>query len=120
MHELSVCRDILDIVTSRLESAGGGRLLNVYVETGPHSCVNLDLIRSAFQASVKGTELEGADLALEYRQLRYRCFNCGRLGTEQRAGAIRRLLVRSCPDCGSRRWKQEIDDVIKIRSMEIE
>lgn len=120
MHELSVCRDVIDVVTSHLESAGGGRLLKVHIEAGPHSCVNIDLLRSAFLASVKGSELEGADLAIGYRQLRYRCIGCGRTGTDKSARGIRRFLARSCPDCGSRRRQQEIDDTIIIRSMEIE
>lgn len=120
MHELSVCRDILDIVKSRLKSAGGGRLLMVHIETGPHSCVNVELIRSAFHASVKGTELEGADLAFKHRNLSYRCVVCGRTGIDKAAGGLRSFLSRSCPGCGSRRRQQEIDDVIRIRSMEIE
>lgn len=120
MHELSVCKDIIDVVTSRLESAGGGKLLKVNIETGPHSCVNVELLRSAFQASMKGTELEGADLAFGDRQLRYRCIGCGRSGTEPMAGGFIRFLARACPDCGCRRQQQEIDDAIMIRSMEIE
>lgn len=120
MHELSVCRDIVDIVTSRLETAGGGRLLKVNIETGPHSCVNIQLIRSAFRASIRDTVLEGADLDVGNRPLRYRCVGCGRVGTDAAPGGLRRLLGRSCPDCGSRRRRQEIDDAITIRSMEIE
>ena len=120
MHELSVCRDIIDIVSSRLESAGGGRLRKVNLETGPHSCVNFELIRSAFQASTRETDLEGADLSIEYRPLRYRCEHCGRIGVDSAPGGIRRLLARPCPDCGSRRRRQEIDDAISIRSMEVE
>lgn len=120
MHELSVCKDIIDIVTSRLESEGGGRLMRVNIETGPHSCVNVQLIRSAFLASVKETSLEGADLAIGNRPLRYSCAGCGRVGTETASGGIRRLFGRACPDCGSRRRRQEIDDAVRVRSMEIE
>lgn len=120
VHELSVCRDIIDIVTSRFESVGGGRLLKVHIETGPHSCVNAELIRSAFLASVKETILDGADLAIRNRPLRYRCTGCGRIGTEGKESGFRRFLSRSCPVCGSRRRLQEIDDTINIKSMEIE
>lgn len=120
MHELSVCRDIIDIVTSRLDSVGGGRLLKVHIETGPHSCVNAELIRSAFLATVKDTELKGADLDVRFKPLRYRCAGCGRIGTEEKEGGMRRLLARPCPVCGSRRRRQEIDDAINIKSMEIE
>ncbi|MFP4564038.1 MAG: hydrogenase maturation nickel metallochaperone HypA [Spirochaetia bacterium] len=125
MHELSVCRDIIEVVTSRLEAAGGGRLLKVYIETGPHSCVNTELIRSAFLASVKDTALEGADLAVRYRPLRSKCAGCGRIGTDGDKGGfrgetLRRLLARSCPVCGSRRRRQEIDDAVTIKSMEVE
>jgi hydrogenase nickel incorporation protein HypA/HybF len=120
VHELSVCRDIIEIVTSRLESAAGGRVLKVHIEMGPHSCVNAELIRSAFLASVKDTGLEGADLDIRSRPLRYRCAGCGRIGTDEIEGGLRRILSRPCPACGSRKRRQEIDDTITIRSMEIE
>jgi hydrogenase nickel incorporation protein HypA/HybF len=120
VHELSVCRDVIDIVTSHLESAGGGRLRKVSIESGPHSCVNVELLRSAFQASTKDTELEGAHLDITCRTLSYRCLGCGRIGTEKSSGGILSFLTRSCPDCGSRRRQQEIDDTITIKSMEIE
>lgn len=120
MHELSVCRDIIDIVTSRLEALGGGRLLKVHIETGPHSCVNAELIRSAFLASVKETGLEGADLDIRARSMNYRCSECGRIGKDGNEDGLKRILSRPCPACGSRRRRQEIDDSITIKSMEIE
>ena len=120
VHELSVCRDIIDTVTSRLEAVAGGRLLRVHIETGTHSCVNAELIRSAFLASIKETELAGADLVIRNRPLNYRCTGCGRIGTDGNGGGLRWFFSRTCPVCGSRRRRQEIDDSITIKSMEIE
>ncbi len=90
MHELSITRNIVAIVSAR---ANGARVTRVTLEIGQLSAVVPDAIRFCFDVVAKGTVLEGAQLDVIEIPGRGRCRNCGR---EIALGQ----LIERC-DCGS-------------------
>ena len=61
MHELSITRNVVAIVTER---AQGQRVTRVRLEIGRLSAVVPDSIRFCFDICAQGTPLEGAELEI--------------------------------------------------------
>jgi hydrogenase nickel incorporation protein HypA/HybF len=75
MHELSLTRHIVAIVSER---ANGAKVTQVTLEIGKLSAVLPDAIRFCFDVVAKGTLLEGARLEVIEIPGRGRCRDCGR------------------------------------------
>ncbi|OBS08824.1 hydrogenase maturation nickel metallochaperone HypA/HybF [Acidihalobacter prosperus] len=77
MHELSVCRALLDralAVAATHEAASIGRLV---VRIGPLSGVEPGLLREAFAIARTGTAAARAELVVQRSAVRVRCERCG-------------------------------------------
>ena len=109
MHELSVTRDIIAIVS---DAAKGRRVCGVTLEVGKLTCVSAGAIAFAFEAGSQGTMLEGASLDIREIAGRARCEDCGAEFTMQ-------TLYDACP-CGSRRLKRLAGEELNVKSIEIE
>jgi hydrogenase nickel incorporation protein HypA/HybF len=90
MHELSITRNIVAIVSER---AHGATVARVTLEVGKLSAVIPDAIRFCFDVVAKGTVLEGAQLDVIEIPGRGRCRDCGN-------DFELRQLVERC-SCGS-------------------
>lgn len=73
MHELSITRNIVAIVS---EQAQGSRVTRVALEIGKLSAVMPDAIRFCFDVCSRGTALEGADLEITEIPGCFRCQDC--------------------------------------------
>jgi hydrogenase nickel incorporation protein HypA/HybF len=74
MHELSIAQSIVSIASRH---AAGRRVRLVEVEIGHLRQVVPSALEFAFELSVEGTELEGAELAIEHVPAVGRCRACG-------------------------------------------
>ncbi len=74
MHELSITRNIVAIVSER---ANGSKVTQVTLKVGALSAVLPDAIRFCFDVVAKGTLLEGARLEVIDVPGRARCRDCG-------------------------------------------
>jgi hydrogenase nickel incorporation protein HypA/HybF len=75
MHELSITRNIVAVVTER---AGRRRVSSVRLAIGKLSGVDVGAVRFCFEACTKDTTLAGAALIVEEIPGRGRCDSCGR------------------------------------------
>jgi len=73
MHELSITRNIVAIVS---EQAQGSRVTRVALEIGRLSAVMPDAIRFCFDVCSRGTSLEGAHLEITETSGCFLCKNC--------------------------------------------
>ena len=108
MHELSITRNIVAIVT---EYAGNNQVKSVSLDIGKLSAIMPDAIRFCFDVCSKDTLLEGAILEINEIPGLGRCEVCGtEIELDQPFGQC---------DCGSNHIKCIAGDEMKIREMEV-
>lgn len=106
MHELSITRNIVAIVSER---ACGAKVTHVTLEIGQLSAVIPDAIRFCFDVVAKGTPLEGAQLEIIEVPGHGRCCDCGR-------DVELRQLVARC-SCGSANLTRLSGEELNIKEM---
>jgi hydrogenase nickel incorporation protein HypA/HybF len=77
MHEMSIARNLVEILREELEKAGAGNLRTVRLEIGRLSAIVPDALSFGFQVMTTGTELEGAELIMDIIPLCCICRECG-------------------------------------------
>jgi len=109
MHELSITRNIVAIVS---EAAEGRRVRAVTLEVGTLSGVMADAIAFCFGVVSAETPVEGARLDIRKIDGRGRCRSCG-------SEFVAPALYAPCP-CGSREVDLIGGEELNIKSMELE
>ena len=110
MHELSITRSVVAIVSER---AGDQRITRVRLDIGRLSGVVPEAIRFCFDICTQGTPAEGAVLEIVEIPGRGSCNDCK---TEIALDA----LVGRCPACGGAFLTVIAGEELKIREMELE
>ncbi len=105
MHELSITRNVVAIVSER---AAGQRVTRVRLEIGCLSAIVPESIRFCFDICAQGTPAEGA--ALEIVEIPGHC------GEE----VALKAPVGRCPACGAGRLKLVAGEEMMIKEMEVE
>ncbi len=108
MHEVSVMRNLLDIVEKTADREGAEKINVIHMRIGEMAGINFDSLEFAFDILSKGTRAEGGRLEYVRVDLLARCAGCSHeFGPEE--------LVFRCPECGSGRV-----DIIAGREMEVD
>ena len=108
MHEVSVMRNLLDIVEATAKREGAGKIDVIHLRIGEMAGVNYQSLEFAFEILSKGTRAEGGRLEFEKVSLRGRCSGCSVEFSPDD-------LVFRCPECGSGSV-----DIIAGREMEVD
>lgn len=109
MHELSITRNIVALVTER---ALGKRVSAVSLVVGKLTGVDVEAVRYCFDLCAEGTVLEGARLVIEEVAGRGTCERCG---VEQEM----LVPVLKCACGPGSRMRVLAGEELKIRSMEV-
>ncbi len=108
MHEMSIMRNVVDIVQ---EHAAGRPVRRLRLEVGLLSGVMPDALRFCFDMVARGTVLEGAVLEIVELPVRACCSACGE---EEMLHEIR----WQCSRCGGRlQWQG--GDELAVKEMEL-
>lgn len=110
MHELSITRSIVAIVTER---AAGQRVTRVRLEIGRLSAIVPEAIRFCFDICTEGTAAAGATLEIVEIPGRGRCDGCG-------AEIPLTVPVGRCPECAGALLRIVAGEELLIREMELE
>ena len=94
MHELSLARDIIDIVTYNVPSSEIYNVKIVVVKVGAFSGVVTDSLKFAYEALKSNTELECSELDIIQIPFKLKCISCGKNTTNDFGMMI-------CTECGS-------------------
>jgi hydrogenase nickel incorporation protein HypA/HybF len=94
MHEVSLMKNLLDVVVNTAEKEGAKSIDLIHLRIGEISGVNIDSLRFAFEILSRETVAAGAKLECEKVLLAGRCMDCGE---DFRPND----LVFRCPSCGS-------------------
>lgn len=110
MHELSVTRSVVAIVSER---AAGQRVTRVRLEIGKLSAIMPEAIRFCFGVCAESTPAAGAALEIDEIAGKGHCARC-------RAEVALEVLVGRCPLCGSPDLQVLAGQEMKIKEMEVE
>jgi hydrogenase nickel incorporation protein HypA/HybF len=110
MHELSITRNVVAIVSER---AAGQRVTRVRLEIGCLSAVMPDAIRFCFDICAADTPAAGAKLEIDEIPGMGCCNDCG---IEVRLNA----LTGRCPSCGTASLRLVAGQELNIKEMEVE
>lgn len=110
MHELSITRNVVAIVT---EQAAGRRVTRVRLEIGRLTAILPEAIRFCFDVCAQGTPVEGAILEIDEIPGRGCCAECGR----QMELAV---PLGRCPACGAAALRLVAGEEMRIKEMEVE
>lgn len=78
MHEMGIALQIMDIVTASIpEDQKSARIRNIHLRVGKLSSVIPDNLRFCFDAAIRNSELDGANLVIQEIPLEAVCNNCG-------------------------------------------
>jgi hydrogenase nickel incorporation protein HypA/HybF len=110
MHELSITRSVVAIVSER---AAGQRVTRVRLEIGKLSAVLPDAIRFCFAICAQDTPAAGAALEIDEMPGRAQCNECG-------AQVELMALVGQCPVCATSNIRLTGGQELTIKEMEVE
>ena len=110
MHELSVTRNIVAIVSER---AQGQTVLRITLEVGRLSGMFSEAIRFCFDVCSKGTPLQATTLHIIDVEGRGHCDACG-------AEPVMTAPLGRCPLCHEPRLRIVAGTELKIKEMEVE
>ena len=109
MHELSITRNIVAIVTERARDA---KVLRIKLEIGKLSAIMPDAVRFCFDIVAKGTVADGAVLEIHEIPGRGQCRNCHK-------EMLLEQLFAYC-ECGSNEIDRIAGEELKIKEMEVD
>ena len=93
MHELSLCRSLIGLVTDEARRHGVARVTEVCLEVGALSCVDPRALAFCFEAVARDTPAAGATLSITVVPVQAWCWTCTRtVEVADRDGG--------CPVCG--------------------
>jgi hydrogenase nickel incorporation protein HypA/HybF len=94
MHELSLAKDIVDIISKSIPGAELKNVNTVLLKAGEISGVVTDSLKFAYEAVVSGSELQSSKLEIIDVPFRIMCSRCKHETTNEFG-----MLI--CSDCGS-------------------
>lgn len=97
MHEMSLVRNVVDLVVEEAEAAGAARVEVVYLVIGEGRDIVESYFDGLFGFLARGTVAEGAELVIHRVPYTMRCNQCG---FAFHVDYIRQE-ARVCPICGS-------------------
>jgi hydrogenase nickel incorporation protein HypA/HybF len=112
MHELSVCRALLDQVSCLALARGASAVTTVSLRLGPLAGIEPALLQAAFREASPGTVARDAELVIAAVPLRVACLCCGAVGD----ATLTRL---SCAICGSARTRLLSGDEMLLDSVDL-
>jgi hydrogenase nickel incorporation protein HypA/HybF len=111
MHELSLARDLLIAVESKLDQSGV-RIVRISVTIGTAAGIVAESLRFAFRVIAKGTHADGAELTITTVSARSRCHDCGILFEFDE-------IIGRCPGCGCLGGEFLSGDEMILRAIEV-
>ncbi|MGD8914193.1 MAG: hydrogenase maturation nickel metallochaperone HypA [Candidatus Thiodiazotropha sp.] len=113
MHEMSLCESILQVLREQAISQGYSRVKRVWLEIGALSGVEPEAMRFSFDAVMKGSLADNAQLEIIHLPGVAWCMQCSK--PVQVAARY-----EPCPDCGSYQLQMTGGDEMRVKELEVE
>ncbi len=112
MHELSICRSLIELINAEAKEKGFQTVLEIELRVGEFSGLVPDCIREFFPYAAGGTVAENAELKIESVPAAFKCLDCGY------EGAVDRKSAR-CPSCQSQSIKMTAGREFFVESLKV-
>ncbi len=113
MHELSLAENVLQIIEDAARAQGFRRVRTVTLEIGSLAAVEPGAMRFCFDAVVRDSCAEGAELEIVEIGGAGRCAHC-------HAEAPMMDWLELCPQCGTHRLEAIRGTSMRVRDLEVE
>ena len=108
MHELSIARNIVEIVSQVAQEENSPRVSVIHLQIGALSCVVPSALEFAFEVAAEGTPTQGACLEIECMPVVVHCENC------ETEVALESPQSFRCPQCN-----KPTPNIVSGRELEI-
>lgn len=113
MHEVSLCQSVLKIIEQQAAEQNYSHVKTVFLEVGQLAGVEPEALRFGFDAVMKGSIADGAQLEIIDIPGRAICPQCNnRVKVKQRFDA--------CPECGSVALQIDAGEELRLKELEVE
>ncbi|MES9994070.1 MAG: hydrogenase maturation nickel metallochaperone HypA [Candidatus Thiodiazotropha sp.] len=113
MHEMSLCEGVLRLLEEHAVSQGFQRVKRVWLEIGALSGVEPEAMRFSFDAVMKESLADGAQLEIIDLPGEAWCMQCSK--PVQLAARY-----QACPECGSYQLQVTGGDEMRVKELEVE
>lgn len=112
MHELSIARNIIQIVNSSVERDKLGLVDKIYLKFGLLSNILTDSLNFSYNSIIENTPLKNSNLVIEILPIKIQCKDCNEI-------TITSDFVFSCPFCKSNSISVIAGDELIISSIHL-
>lgn len=116
MHEMSLTRDVVDVVVMQAQMADASRVLCVNLKIGEVHDIVDDLFVKCFAFLAKGTVAEKARIDIDRIPLTVRCLDCGEVFP---VDVYNRKQSVMCPSCKSLKYTINSGNEFSIEDIEV-
>lgn len=113
MHEMSLVESMLTIMEEQAKAQGFEKVKKVWLEVGELSHAEPEALTFCFEAVMKGSLAEGAELEIIRTKGKAWCMDCAKTVT-----ATQRF--DACPECGSYHLQVTQGDELRIKELEVD
>ncbi len=113
MHELWLCKNILDIINQKMVEKNCVRVKKVYLEIGQLAAVEKSALIFSFNVLTQGTAVENADLEIIDIPGKAVCETCGKNFSISQ-------YYDACQECGGFSLTVIQGEELRVKSMEVE
>ena len=107
MHEMSIALSIIDLATSEAQKGNAQKIVEVELDIGTISGIEIQALNFAMEIAVKDTLLESARIKINRIEAISECMECGEFFNSE-------LTFSQCPECKALNTR-----VIKGREMQV-
>ncbi|WP_421849483.1 hydrogenase maturation nickel metallochaperone HypA [Oricola sp.] len=112
MHEMAMCRNILEIIEEQAAAQGFAKVKRISLEIGPLAGVEVEALKFGFDVVTRGSLADGATIDIIRPEARARCLDCG-------ADMVIQQRYDPCPRCGSHRLQIASGDELRVKELEV-
>ncbi|MCL9684947.1 hydrogenase maturation nickel metallochaperone HypA [Legionella maioricensis] len=113
MHELWLCKSILEIIKQNVIAKKGTRVKKIVLEIGQLAAVEKNSLIFSFNVIARGTLAENAELSIIDIPGKAQCESCQKM-------VPLRQYYDECPACGSHSLKVTQGEELRVKSMVME
>ena len=113
MHEMALCRGVVQIIEEQAKAHAYTRVKTVRLEIGPLATVEPEAMWFCFDAAARGTLAENANLDIITTAASAWCFFCEETVTISERNGV-------CPNCGGYQVQVTGGDELRIKELEVD
>lgn len=113
MHEMSLAEGVLQLIEEEARTQNFSRVKTVWLEIGQLAGVEVEAMRFCFDAVVRDSIVQDAQLVIIETPGQARCLHCAEVVQVQ-------ALFDSCPKCGSHQIQVTGGNGMRVKELDVE